>query len=179
MVTRAPTLMLSNVNYVKKVVFPLEILPIVALGSALFHLCVSLAVLLAFMLAVMGHIAPTAVLLPVVLAPFVLVVLGLGWFFASLGVYLRDITQFLGTIVTALMFLSPIFYPSSALPEWIRPWLVLNPLTLPIEQAREVLIWGRAPDFAALALYGVVAFAIAGAGLAWFQATRKGFADVL
>jgi lipopolysaccharide transport system permease protein len=178
-VTRAPTLVLSNVNYVKKVVFPLEILPIVALGSALFHLGVSLTVLIAFMLAVTGHIAPTAALLPVVLAPFVLLVLGLGWFLASLGVYLRDIGQFLGTVVTALMFLSPIFYPSSALPEWIRPWLVLNPLTLPIEQAREVLIWGRAPDFAALGLYGLCAIGIAAAGFCWFQATRKGFADVL
>ena len=178
-VTRAPTLVLSNVNYVKKVVFPLEILPVVAVGSALFHLSVSLVALFAFMLCIMGHIPPTAMLLPIVLAPFVLVILGLGWLFASLGVYLRDIAQILGTAVTALMFLSPTFFPSSALPEWIRPWLVLNPLTLPIEQAREVLIWGNLPDFAALALYGIVGLVIAVTGFFWFQATRKGFADVL
>jgi lipopolysaccharide transport system permease protein len=178
-VTRAPTLVLSNVNYVKKVVFPLEILPVVAVGSALFHLSVSLVALLTFMLWIMGHIPPTAALLPIVLAPFVLVILGLGWLFASLGVYLRDITQILGPLVTALMFLSPTFFPSSALPEWIRPWLVLNPLTLPIEQARTVLIWGNAPDWTALGLYGLFAAAIAAAGFCWFQATRKGFADVL
>ena len=178
-VTRAPTLVLSNVNYVKKVVFPLEILPVVAVGSALFHLSVSLVALFAFMLCIMGHIPPTAMLLPIVLAPFLLVILGLGWLFASLGVYLRDIAQILGTAVTALMFLSPTFFPSSALPEWIRPWLMLNPLTLPIEQAREVLIWGNLPDFAALALYGIVGLVIAVTGFFWFQATRKGFADVL
>ena len=178
-VTRAPSLVLANVNYVKKVVFPLEILPLVAVGSALFHFCVSLAALLAFMLWVPGHIPATALLLPLVLAPLILVMLGLAWFFASLGVYLRDTAQVLSTVVSALMFLSPIFFPSSAMPEWIRPWLVLNPLTLPVEQAREVLIWGRVPDFGALAVYAACAAVIAAAGFSWFQATRKGFADVL
>lgn len=178
-VTHAPTLVLSNVNYVKKVVFPLEILPVVAVGSALFHLSVSLVPLFAFMLWIRGHIPPTALLLPVVLAPFVLVILGLGWFFASLGVYLRDIAQFLGTVVTALMFLSPVFFPATALPEGVRPWLMLNPLTVPIEQTRVVLIWGNAPDWATLGVYGLCAVVIATAGFCWFQATRKGFADVL
>lgn len=178
-ITRAPTLVLSNVSYVKKVVFPLEILPVVALGSAIFHMGVSLAVLLAFMLTVEGHVPVTAGLLPAVLVPFSIMILGLGWFLASLGVYLRDASQVVGTVVTALMFLSPILFPSSALPEWIQPWLVLNPLTLPVEQTRNVLLWGNAPDWTALALYGICASAVAAAGVAWFQATRKGFADVL
>lgn len=178
-VLRAPTLVLSNVNYVKKVVFPLEILPLVALGSALFHAAVSLAVLIAAMLTIKGQMPLTGVLLPAVLLPLLLVILGLAWILASLGVFVRDITQILGTLVTALMFLSPIFFPSSALPEWIRPWLIVNPLTLPIEQARDVLIWGKAPDFAALAVYAALAVGVAAAGLCWFQLTRKGFADVL
>ncbi len=178
-ILRAPSLVLSNVNYVKKVVFPLEILPLVALGSALFHATVSLAVLLAAMLLTQGHIPLTALLLPIVLLPLLFVTAGLGWLLASLGVYVRDIAQVLGPLVTALMFLSPVFFPTSALPEWVRPWLALNPLTLPIEQTRDVLIWGNRPDFGALAVYTVMALAVLAAGLTWFRLTRKGFADVL
>lgn len=178
-VTRAPTLVLSNVSFAKRMVFPLEVLPAVALGSALFHAAVSLLMLLAFMLAVVGHVPLTALWLPLVLAPLLLVILGLGWMLASLGVYLRDIPQILGTIVTALLFLSPVFYHSSALPGWLRPWMVLNPLALPIEQVREVLIWGNPPDWTALGLYGLCAILIAALGYYWFEATRKGFADVL
>jgi lipopolysaccharide transport system permease protein len=178
-VVRAPTLVLSNANYVKKIVFPLVTLPIVALGSALFHTAVSLVVLFLAIIIVMDGIPLTAVLLPLVLAPLMLFTLGLAWFLASLGVYFRDVTQMLGPIVMALMFLSPIFYPAAALPEWMRAYLFLNPLTLPIEQARDVLIWGRVPDLGALALYGVFAAAVAALGFLWFEKTRKGFADVL
>lgn len=178
-VNRAPGLVLSNPNYVKKVVFPLEILPVVALGSALFHTAVSLLVLCVFILMFLGHVPPTAPLLPIVLAPLLFVILGVSWFLSSLGVYFRDISQVLGTLVTALMFLSPIFFPSSALPDWTKPWLLLNPLSLPIEQARDVLIWGKAPDVQALAIYTVLGLTVAAGGLWWFQKTRKGFADVL
>lgn len=178
-INRAPTLVLSNRNYVKKIVFPLEVLPLVALGSALFHAGVSLVVLLAFMIAFMGHVPLTALLLPFVIAPFMLMILGLSWFLASLGVYVRDVAQLLGTIVTALMFLSPVFFPASALPEQVRALLFLNPIALPIEEARNVLLWGRTPDWIALGLYTVVALAVAALGRLWFEKTRKGFADVL
>jgi len=178
-INRAPALILSNANYVKKVVFPLEILPVVALGSALFHAGISLLVLLAFRLAVVGDVPPTALLVPVVLVPFCLMILGLSWFIAALGVYYRDINQFLGTLVTALMFLSPIFFPLSALPEWLGPWVVLNPLAFPVEATRSLLIFGRLPDVIGLVAYTTVALAIATLGYAWFQKTRKGFADVL
>lgn len=178
-ITRAPTLILTNANYVKKVVFPLEILPVVALGSALFHAGVSIVVLLVFRLMVFGVVPVTSLLLPLVLAPFCLLILGLSWFIAALGVYYRDINQFLGTLVMALLFLSPIFFPLSALPEWLRPWVALNPISFPVEQTRAVLIFGTLPDFAGLAAYTVFAIAIATLGYAWFQKTRKGFADVL
>jgi len=178
-INRAPTLILSNANYVTKVVFPLEILPVVALGSALFHTGVSLLVLLVFRLAVFGVIPATALLLPVVLAPFCLVILGLTWFIAALGVYYRDINQVLGTLVTALLFLSPIFFPLSALPEWLRPWVALNPISFPVEATRAVLIFGTLPDLAGLAAYTAIGLVIATLGYAWFQKTRKGFADVL
>ncbi|TAK49478.1 MAG: ABC transporter permease [Xanthobacteraceae bacterium] len=178
-INRAPTLVLSNVNYVKKVVFPLQILPLVAMGSALFHAVVSLLVLVPFILITRGAIAPTALLLPLVLAPFVVLTLGLSWFLASLGVYVRDIGQILGSVITALMFLSPIFYPSSALPANLHRWLALNPVALPVEQTRDVLIFGHLPDFIALGIYAAVAGVVCVAGYAWFQKTRKGFADVI
>ncbi|MFA5950047.1 MAG: ABC transporter permease [Hyphomicrobium sp.] len=178
-IPRAPTLVLSNASYVKKVVFPLEILVPVALGSALFHAGVGLVVLLGFKLACQGAIPITALLLPLVIVPYALMIAGLAWFLASLGVYWRDIGQLLGTVVTALMFLSPIFYPLSALPEWLHPWLVLNPVALPVEEARNVLILGQTPDFAGLGLYAAVALLVAVLGYQWFQKTRKGFADVL
>jgi homopolymeric O-antigen transport system permease protein len=178
-ITGAPGIVLANQTYVKKVVFPLEILVPVSVGSALFHLCVSLAVLFAFVLPVHGSIPLTALWLPVILAPYCLVILGLGWFLASLGTYVRDIGQVLGTIVTALMFLSPIFFPLSALPGWIRPYVYLNPIALPVEQLRNAVIFGVAPDAISLTIYAIVAVVVAVLGYTFFQKTRKGFADVL
>ena len=176
---RAPSLMIANSNYVKKVVFPLEVLVPVSIGNALFHAAVSMLILVPFLFLFMGGIPWTAIFLPFVLIPLILVSAGFGWFLASLGTYARDIGQFIGTIVTALMFLAPIFFPSSALPDWVQPWLVLNPVTIPVEQAREVLIFGRLPDMDALITYSLISVIIAASGYLWFQHTRKGFADVL
>lgn len=177
--SRAPGLILANVNYVKKVIFPLEILPLVSLGSALFHAGISFLVLFAFLLIMKHPIAWTVIYLPIVLLPLVLFTVGLSWILASLGVFVRDIGQFIGLILTMLLFLSPIFYPASALPESIRDYLFLNPLTLVIEQARAVILHGQPPDWSSLALYYLLALFIAGFGLAWFKKMRKGFADVL
>lgn len=178
-VNRAPGLMLSNQSYVKKVVFPLEILVPVAMGTALFHASISLLVLLPFILFVFGDVPVTAVFLPLVAAPLVMMILGISWFLASVGTYLRDVGQFVGTAVTALLFMAPIFFPLSALPVWLQPWLALNPLTVPVQQAREVLIFGKMPDFAELGAYTLVAMIVCFAGYIWFQKTRKGFADVV
>jgi lipopolysaccharide transport system permease protein len=176
---RAPSLILSNVNYVKKVVFPLEILPVIAMGSALFHGLISLGVLLAALALFNGYLQWTVVLTPLVLLPLVILTMGIAWMLASLGTFLRDVGQTIGIITLVLMFLAPVFYPVTAVPDDFRPWLMANPLTFIIEQAREVLIWGRMPDWAGLGTYTVVAMAITWAGYAWFQKTRKGFADVL
>ena len=176
---RAPGLIISNVNYVKKVVFPLEILPVIAMGVALFHSIVSVGVLLAAFALVNGYLHWTAVFTPLVLLPLVIFTLGLAWMLASMGVFLRDVGQVIGIITTVMMFLSPVFYQVTALPEEFRPWLMANPLTFIIEQAREVLIWGHLPNWMGLGGYTLVAAAIAWAGYAWFQKTRKGFADVL
>jgi lipopolysaccharide transport system permease protein len=176
---RAPALILANVNFVKKVIFPLEILPVVAMGATLFHSLASLSVLLAACLLFNGHLQWTVVFLPLVLAPLAMFTLGVAWVVASVGVFLRDIGQTIGMFTTVMLFVSPVFYPVTALPESLRPWIMANPLTFIIEQAREVMIWGHAPNWAGLGGYMVVAGLMAWAGYAWFQKTRKTFADIL
>jgi lipopolysaccharide transport system permease protein len=149
------------------------------IGSGLFHATVSALVLLASFVLMNGYLHWTIVFLPLVLLPLMVLTLGVAWGLASLGVFLRDASQPIGLIMTVLLFASPVFYPITALPEYIRPWLMLNPLTFVIEQARDVLIFGQLPDWAGLAIYSFVSVLIAWIGYAWFQKTRKGFANVL
>lgn len=176
---RSPGLIVGNVSYVKRVVFPLEILPVINLLAALFHALISVAVLLLFHAVVKGGIPLTALWLPVVLAPYIVMLAGTGWILAALGVYLRDIAQLMGLLTMILMFLSPVFYPVSALPEKFHGVFRLNPLTIIIEESRAVLLDGRAPHFLNLGLYLVAAAALAGAGFMAFRKMKKGFADVL
>jgi len=176
---RAPGLILGNVNYVKKVIFPLEILPLVALGSAAFHFLISLAVWLVFYLMFFGIPSPSILQLPLVILPLVLLTLGLSWFLASLGVYLRDVAQIIGVVTTVLMFLSPIFYPIVALPEEYRPFMQISPLTFVVEQARDTMIWNKTIDWETWWVFTGLSTLVAWGGFAWFQKTRKGFADVL
>lgn len=178
-IIRAPAMVLNNPNYVKKVVFPLEILPVVTLLSALFHGLISLAVWLLAYLLFFGLPHATVLYLPLVILPLLLFVMGLSWGLASLGVFLRDVSQFITTVITVLMFMTPIFYPVTALPEEFRQWLYLNPITPVIEQARDVLYWGKHPDFSLLGIYTLASAMVAWLGFSWFQKTRKGFADVL
>lgn len=178
-VNRAPSLILNNPNYVKKVIFPLEIFPWISVGAALFHLLISLTVLVLFLLLAGNDFPLTILLFPLVIMPLVFLVLGLGWFLGSLGVYLRDVGQTIGLFTTALMFLSPVFYPIAALPEELRPFLILNPLAFVIEAARDVLIWGRIPDLPAVFAHISFSMLVAWAGFFWFQKTRRGFGDVL
>lgn len=176
---RAPNLIVSNVNYVKKVVFPLEILPWVTIGAALFHTLVSFSVWVIFHAIFFGAPHLTLFLFPLVLLPVVLLVAGVSWLVASLGVYLRDVGQVVGVVTTALLFLSSIFYPITALPESYRTVLYLNPLVSLVEQARDSLMWGNIPSVRAWLVLLSVGVATAWLGFAWFQKTRKGFADVL
>ena len=178
-VNRAPSLILANVNFVKKVVFPLEVLPWVAMGSALFHTGVSLLVLLAAQLMLNQNLPWTCVLFPLILIPLIFVTMGVAWFLAATGVFVRDIAQTTGIATTVLMFLAPVFYPVSSLPKEYQTLLQLNPLTFIIEEARQVLIWGKLPDWSGLGIYFAVSLVFAWAGFWWFQKTRKGFADVL
>lgn len=176
---RAPHLIISHTAYVKKIVFPLEILPIIAMGTSFFHALISIFVLIVALFAFQGAVHPTAILFPIVLLPLMIMSLGFAWFIASLGVFIRDVAQPIALLMTILLFASPVFYPASALPDYMRSWLMLNPLTFIIEQTRGVLIYGKLPDALGLAVYMGVAFVVAWGGYAWFQKTRKGFANVL
>lgn len=178
-VNRAPMLVINNANYVKRVVFPLEILPVVAFGNALFHFVASMTVWLLASLALLGGVPWTAVLLPLILLPLVLGTLGVSWLLASLGVYLRDVGQTTTVVVTGLLFLSPIFYPLDAVPENVRRVVKMNPVAYVVETARGALVFGRVPDPLELALATVIGAALAWGGFWWFQKTRRGFADVL
>lgn len=178
-INRAPSLIVSNVNYVKKVLFPLEVLPWISLGAALFHSAISLLVLLAVQFALTGQLPWTWIFLPAVIVPLVLFTMGIAWFFASLGVYVRDVTQTVGIITSVLLFLSPVFYPISALPEKYHFFIKLNPLTYIIEEARKVLVYGVTPEWSAWLTSAAIGLAVSLLGFWWFQKTRKGFADVL
>ncbi len=176
---RSSGLILSNQNYVKRVVFPLEILPVIEMGSALFHSVISLSVLLGAFALFNGYLHWTIVFVPIVFLPLIILTLGLSWFLASLGLFVRDMGQTVSIITMVLMFMSPVFYPVARLPKEFQPWILANPLTFIIEQAREVIIWGHLPNFSGLLIYTGIAIFIAWVGFAWFQMTRKGFADVL
>ena len=178
-VNRAPGMILNNASYVKRVVFPLETLPWVAMGATLFHSLISLIVLLIAQLLLRGEIPITALWLPIVILPLIIATMGASWLLAAFGVYLRDIGQITGILTMVMLFMAPVLYPIEALPEKIRPWIYLNPLTFIIEQAREVLLWGHMPDFIGLGKYTIGALLVAWLGFAAFQKMRRGFADVL
>lgn len=178
-ISRAPRLVLDQPNLVKKVVFPLEILPWIMVLAGLFHLALNLLVLLVAAAITRGGLPLSVVALPLVLASFVPLLLGLGWFLAAVGVFIRDVGQIASLAISLLMFLSPVFYPISSLPDRWQPWLQVNPLTPAIEQLRRVVLDGQWPEWPQLALQLVLASVLAWAGARWFAATRKGFADVI
>lgn len=178
-INRAPDLVVGNVNYVKKVIFPLELLPVVGFGAAAFHFLINLLVWILFFCVFFGVPSPTILWLPLVLIPLVLTTLGFSWLLASLGVFIRDITQIIGVITSVLMFVSPIFYPVEALPDQYRLFMNLNPLTFVVEQVRDVMIFGRPLNGFSWLTQLLLSALVAWLGFAWFQKTRKGFADVL
>ncbi|WP_089340273.1 ABC transporter permease [Burkholderia singularis] len=178
-INRAPSLVTASPNLVKKSIFPLVILPWMAVFTATINAFISVAILLVGEWALVGHIPPTAVLFPLVLIPVALVALGIGWFLASLGVYVRDIAQLVGLVTTALLFLTPIFYPPQNAPGAIRTLSQFNPLAAQVQSMREVLLWGAVPSPVMYFVSIVVGWLVAWLGLIWFTRTSEGFADVL
>ncbi len=178
-VVRAPTLIISNVNYVKKVVFPLEILPCVALLTSLFHAAIGFAVWIVAMLA-LGRALPLTILwMPLYLLPLMLATLGLAWLLAALGVFLRDIGQVTAVAMTGLLFLSPVFFSAKSVPDEFRPLIERNPLSYVLEGLRGVAVFGEAPAWSVVLMLLLGGGLLAWVGHAFFQVARKGFADVL
>jgi lipopolysaccharide transport system permease protein len=177
--TRSPSAILSNPSYVKKVVFPLELLPICHLASAIFNTLIGLVLLCLFLLTKNHSIPSTALYIPLVLIPLLLLTAGLAWFLAAIGVFFRDVGQMIGVAMSVLLFLSPIFYPTTSAPKLAQKLIYLNPLTYPIEELRAVLILGNQPDWLHLIAYFAVSLIVAVGGLWIFQKSRPAFADVI
>ncbi|WP_160280148.1 ABC transporter permease [Cellvibrio mixtus] len=178
-ISRAPELMLINPNYVKKIVFPLEILPVVTLLAAIVQLLISTLILII----VFGLVDHTVywkwLFLPVVYIPFFITTLGIMWVLSALGVFLRDLRQLMQFMATVTLFLSPVFYPMDRLPESMQFLNFVNPLVVVIEQARIIIFEGKYPDWMLLAEYSVISFVIALVGFYCFQRSKPAFADVI
>ena len=176
---RSPTLIAENTGYVRKVVFPLWVIPAVVVVAAMFHMLISLLVLLVCSGLYLQQFHVSVLVLPLLLAPYTLLVLGVSWFFAALGVYLRDLAQVLPVVTMVMMFMAPVFYPVEALPEAFRPWMYLNPLTFVIGEMRGLVLSGAMPHWATLAKFTAIALLVALAGWKVFRKAQPGFADVL
>ena len=177
--SQAPTLILGNANYVTKVIFPLETLSAVSVTAALFHACTSTVILLAFELIAIHQVPLTVLWLPFVWLPYVLGCLAMSWCISALGVFLRDLGQVIGVMVSMLMFMSAVFYPLSALPESLQTVLALNPLVLVIEQSRRVLVQGMPPSTTYLLLGSGLMLGLCELSFRLFKKAQRGFADVL
>ncbi|WP_170296043.1 ABC transporter permease [Azospirillum brasilense] len=178
-ISRSPSLIVTNPNFVKKVIFPIEILPVVAVLSALVSAGISFLLLVAALLLIMGSIPPFILLYPFCVLIMVPMLLGLSWFMAALGAFVRDIAQVVGLALTVLMFISPIFSPITAFPPWLQTFILFNPISLPIEFAHQVLFLNQLPEPVAVAGYLLVSVVVMAVGWRFFQKTRGGFADVL
>jgi lipopolysaccharide transport system permease protein len=176
---RAPSIVVGVPNYVKKVVFPLEILAFSTLGTSLFHAAIGLLMLVGVNLLSGGALPWTIVLLPIVGLPLLLLSLGLIWFLASLGVFIRDINYTVGLLVQVLFFLTPLFYAVESIPEPYRIGININPLSPIVENIRRVVLWGIQPDWPALILWIIATGVTMQLGYAWFMKTKKAFADVI
>ena len=169
----------GNPNFVKKVIFPLEILPAAQTGACFILGTVWFILLFLGVIFIYGKLSFTMLLLPLVLLPHFLFTLGISYFVSSLGVYVRDTPYAVGVILQILFFMTPIFYPIQAIPEQYRWPLQMNPLTILIEETRKIFLYGQLPDWMFLAAAFLVSLIVLQLGLAWFITTKKGFSDVL
>lgn len=174
------TLISGNAQFVKKVVFPLEILSLISIANALFHMLLGVCILLVIFLLSGNQLHMTALLAPIVLLPFVVFLLGASWFVSVLGVYVRDLSQVMGVFMTVLLFMGPIVYPFSLIPEPLQAYVYwMNPLTVIVEQFRAVVLFGQMPNWHDLGVYTLGAFCMLFIGHWFFKRTREGFADVI
>lgn len=176
---KAPFIIISNANYVNKIAFPVEIFSFVTVGAALFNAAISLAIWTVYYFSMHQQINMTIILVPFVFLPVAFLAMGACWFISSIGVYFRDASQIVTILTTILMFVSPIFFPESAIPSGYGPVIELNPIAFAISTIRDVIYWGRPFDTSAYLAYMIKCMLFCWAGFIWFQKTRRGFADVL
>ena len=177
--SRSPALITGNPNYVKKIIFPLEVLAVTNVLAALVQSMAGLGILLLAQWWVHGFVPWTAWLFPVAILPFFLITLAFCWFFAALSVYFRDIENIMGLMLSGLMFLSPVFYSLQAVPERVRPLFYLNPVTWVVEDLRRVLLWGDGLNWQLWGFQLLVSWVLLGLAFRWFKKLQPGFADVL
>ncbi|MCU0956457.1 MAG: ABC transporter permease [Hydrogenophaga sp.] len=177
--SRAPSLIVGNPNFVKKVVFPVEILPLTSTLGAAFQLGMAYLLLLLMLQFSQWPVGASVALVPLILLPLIVLTQGLCWLLSALGVFVRDIGQLVQPALTALLFLSPIFYPLSSVPPALQGLFRLNPITYTVEAIRNALLHGTAPDWTTFAAFSALCAAVAWLGFAVFQWTRNGFADVI
>ena len=169
----------GNPNYVKKVVFPLELLPVSAVLSACFFGLIWIGILLLGIVLFLHKFCLASVCLPLVFIPLILFSCGFAWFVASLGVFIRDLAHAIGILLQVLYFMTPIFYSVDMVPESLRPVLLWNPLTSIVQSTRQVLMFGQWPDWHVLGFVTLLSMAVFQLGYFWFMKTKRGFADVL
>lgn len=176
---RSPGLIVGNPSYVKKFVFPIEVLPWVTVLAGIFHLLAAYLMLLIFYVLVFNEFHVGLLVAPVVVLPLMVLAVGVSWILAAVGVYLRDIGQIINMVVTALLFLSPIFFPLEVVDEPLRGLMYFNPLTLVVDQFRALVMVGTLTAVRELAIYLGISIVVAALGLALFQKARRGFGDVI
>lgn len=176
---KAPYLITSNPNYVKKIIFPLEILSIVTVLAALFHFLVAYAIVVVLVIFSGWDLAWSVLYTPIIILPLLMLVVGFTWILSALGVFLRDIGQIIAPMLTALMFLSPVFYPLSSVNPELQWIYHLNPITLVVENLRGALLHQQAPDWQGWLVYTLICACVMMVGFLFFQRTRKGFSDVI
>lgn len=179
LVSDSPNLIAANVSYVKKVVFPLEILPVVILGAALFRWSMNFAILVVASLLIRGALPLTILLVPLLLIPLIALSQGMSWFLSALGVYVRDIGQAMNLIVRVMFFMTPIFYRPSMVPEKLRWITTINPMAFIVENTRRTLIRGEGLNWLPFLAVTALSLVVMQLGYAWFHETRRGFSDVL
>jgi len=177
--TRTPSVIQNNTNYVKKVVFPLEIIPMVTVLSAAFNFLIAFVVLQGFLLLSGEGVKLTSLLFPLIALPYILFLFGIAWFVSALAVYLRDVVYVVGFIATAMMFLSPVFYAPEAVPEGFSAVMFYNPLTYFIEAFRMSVVAGVVPPVSFILIPASVGIVVCFSGYAFFQRVRSGFADII
>ncbi|ENM5859943.1 ABC transporter permease, partial [Vibrio mimicus] len=178
-VVRAPNLITSNPSYVKKVVFPLELIPLTPILGAIVNFCLGLTLVLIMQFWINEEFSLYVLLIPIIILPFIILLIGVSYIFSSLGVYFRDLSQISGLISTIAIFASPVLFPMENVPDAYRNLLYLNPITLVVEQLREVIVLGQLPNLVNLTIYSGISIAILIVGIFWFKIVKKGFSDVL